>query len=48
MQKWNLYNPLLVEYNVCEKIILYKYQVALIVFGSFLLLNKISKDTRKY
>ena len=30
---------------LCENIILYKYQVTLIVFDSFLFSNKILKDT---
>jgi len=33
---------------LCEKSILNKYQVALVVFGLFLLLNKISEDTKKF
>ena len=41
MKKCKLYNPLLVEYDVYVK----KASYTLIYFGSFLLLNKISKDT---
>jgi hypothetical protein len=34
--------------RLCENNTLYKYQVTLIVFGSFLLSNKISKDTKQF
>ena len=35
-KKRKLYNPLLVEYDVCESDILYKYRVILIVFFLFI------------